>query len=279
MEKHYCPVKIKNPNSKDSLVRLLNGQKIHIVFDERQYDDYKLDLTGAFLSVDEVTEVRNGWMVSVAQKTDLISYFDSTLFLGGINFFDSTNQNKASLCVVSSHENNDYLRVVNPNNVTCSISPSQVLDVVFHSGPNEKWDAFPSGKDICVELIQHYIRGSKNFCSESCDTNPLMEHFFRFRFNRKSIEYLSELPYAKHDGGHIIFTNSKNQHSVLRLTCVWRGKTSIYKALLLPRIPVANTSIFVKKQGKKCMRASVTIEKIESKSLEDGCNVLLAKMS
>ena len=49
--------------------------------------------------------------------------------------------------------------------------------------------------------------------------------FFRFRFNRKSIEYLSELPYAKHDGGHIIFTNSKNEHSVLRLTCVWRGKT------------------------------------------------------
>jgi hypothetical protein len=279
MQKNYCPIRIKNPNSKNSLVRLLAGQKMHIIFNDKSFQDYKLDLTGSFLSVEEVTEVPDGWMVSVSQKTEIIKYFESTLYLGGVNLFDGKNQHKASLCVVSNNENNDYLRVIEPRNITCNITPDQVLDVVFYGNMNERWTAYPSGKDICVEMLQHYIRSNKNICPEGSSEKPLIEHFFRFRFDRKSINYLSDLPYAKHDGGHILFVNSNNERSILKITCSWRGKNSIYKALLLPRIPFANNNIIGKKQAKQCLRSSIMIEKIESNVLESGCNVLLAKVS
>lgn len=279
MQKKYCPIRIKNPNSKSSLVRLLSGQKMHIIFDDKSFQDYKLDLSGQFLFVEETTETNDGWMVSVAQKTEIINYFDSTLYLGGVNLFDGKNQNKSSFCVVSNNENNDFLRIINPRNTTCSMSADQVLDVVFYGSMNERWNAYPSGKDICVEMLQHYIRGSKNSCSEFCTEKPTVEHFFRFRFDRKSINYLSDLPYAKHDGGHILFVNSNNERSILKITCSWRGKNSIYKALLLPRIPFANNSIINRKQPKQCLSSSVVIKKIESEFLESGCNVLLSKVS
>ena len=65
------------------------------------------------------------------------------------------------------------------------------------------------------------------------ENKNIIEHFFRFRYDQHSVEYLSKVPYAKHDGGHILFVNSKEEKTMLNLTCVWRGKNSIYKALLL----------------------------------------------
>lgn len=276
MTKNYCPVRIKNPNSKDSIVRLLDKQKIHIIFDKFEFNDYKINLSGQYLEIDEVNEIENGWMVSVLQKH--LNYHDSTLFLGGIQFFDENDEQKASLCVISSNSNNDYIRVMNPQNETCTISPNQVLDVVMHSETGDMWSAQTYGKDICLELIQHFIRGIKSFCSEGCENKIVFEHFFRFRLDRKSIEYLSKQPYAKHDGGQIVLLNSKNERSAIKVVCVWRGKSSIYKALLLPRIPIVTNQNVFKKPIKKCMMASVKIHKMNS-TLEENCNILLAKVN
>ena len=120
MQKTYCPIRIKNPNAKDSLVRLLDKQKIHIIFDEK-YNDYKVDLTGQYLTVDEVKEVQDGWMVTISQIDDRITYRDSALFLGGINFYDEENEKKSSLCVMTNHQNNDFVRIIDPKNCTCTI--------------------------------------------------------------------------------------------------------------------------------------------------------------
>ena len=276
MLKNYCPVRIKNPVSKNSLVRLLTDQKMHIIFCGQHFADYKLDVVGDYIEVEEVSEVDDGWMASICQKTNLIDYHDSTLLLGGINFLDNTNNKMASLCVVSSSDNNDYLRVINPINSFCNLSPDQVLDVVFYGSINDCWAAHLSSKDLCLEMIQSSIKPTKHILKN--EKTPLMEYFFRFRFNRSSIETLSSLPFAKMDGGFILFLNSKQQRSVLKVTCCWRGKNSIYKALLLPKIPSHNFNFFGKKQNKQCLQSKVSFEKIESNSLDYGCTVLLSKV-
>lgn len=276
MPKNYCPVRIKNPISKNSLVRLLANQKMHIVFSGQDFADYKMDVVGDYLAVEEVSEVHDGWMASIYQKTNLISYHDSSLLLGGINLFDTANSKTASLCVVTNNENNDFLRVINPVNSFCNLSPDQVLDVVFYGGINENWAAYPSPKELCLELIQNSIKPTKHIMKD--EKTPLMEYFFRFRFTQHSIEKLSHLPFAKMEAGSIVFVNSKQQRGVLRVTCCWRGKSSIYKALLLPRIPSHNFNFFGKKQNKMCLQSKVVFKKIESNSLDHGCTVLQSKV-
>ena len=277
MKKNYCPVKIKNPSSKNSLVQLLSGQKMNIFFDGKDYQDYKIDISGTFLKVDEVSETSNGWMTSISQKKDIIKYNESALFLGGINFFDGNNENKSSLCVVSNHKNDDYLRVINPKNISCNLRPNQVLDVVVHSDIAEKWQCFISCGDLHLELIQNSTRVERNICDGEFDSQPAFEYFFRFRFDQKSIEYLSELPFSKYDGGHIIFINSNNEKRIIKVYCSWRGKSSIYKALLLPKIPTTNIN-FLGKKPKKCFHSVVVVSIIKSEELEFGCNVLFSKV-
>ena len=277
MQKNYCPVKIKNPVSKNSLVRLLSNQKMHIIFDDDNFQDYKIDVNGNFLEVEKVSETDSGWMIAVAQKTDLIKYNDSTLYLGGINFYDAEEEKKASLCVVTNHENNSYLRVINPSNTFCTMSPNQVLDVVFYSDPHEKYIPYACGKDICLEMIQYYARHNKNVCEKTYEESIITEHVFRFRFDHKSIEFLSKQPFIRHDGGHILFQNYSNEKIILKIFCAWRGKDSIYKALLLPRIPFSHMNIFAKKQSKVCLKAVTELKKIDDNKLESGCNVLMSR--
>lgn len=277
MQKNYCPVKIKNPVSKNSLIRLLSNQRMHIIFDTEYFQDYKIDVTGNFLEVEKVSEIENGWMIVVSQKTNLITYKDSPLYLGNVNFFDESDQNKASLCVVSEHQNNAYLRVINPKNVSCTISPNQVLDVLFYTELDDTFTAFPSGKDVRMELIQHFIKHNKIINEKTYEETVSAEHLFRFRFDHKSIEFLSSHPFVKHEGGEINFLNRKNESHNLKLFCAWRGKDSIYKALLLPRIPISNMNIIAKKSQKVCMKANTQLKRQEADKLESGCNVLMSR--
>ena len=271
MEKNYCPVRIKNPNTKDCLIRLLGGQKLLVAFVGKNFYEYKLELNSDYLAVEEMRKTPHGWEISIAQKTELIHYHDSTLYLGNVIFYDDADECKASLCVVTQNDNNDYLRVIDPKNTSCNLSPNQVLDVVMHGTFFERWQASCLGQNLQLELIQHFVRHSKTAAHD-----PL-EFFFRFRFDHNSINFLANLPFAKHSGGKITFINSKNERRNIDVTCCWRGKDSIYKALLLPKF--ANNSHFPidKNLKKTCKKAVVELQRIESEGLYDGCTVLLSK--
>lgn len=278
MSKNYCPVRIKNPATKNSLVRLLTDQKMHILFSGKEYSEYKIDVVGDYLAVEDVSEIEEGWMASIYQKSNLISYFESSLLLGGINLFDKNNTNAASFCVVSNSQNNDYLRVINPKNSFCNLSPDQVLDVVIYGSLNDNWTAYPSHKDLSLELIQHSTKPTKHLMSDG--KSLMIEYFFRFRFNHKSVETLSHMPFAKMDAGSVLFVNSKKQRGEINVTCCWRGKSSIYKALLLPKMPNVtnhNFSYFGKKANRSCVCASINLRKIDSNDLSSGCTVIQSK--
>lgn len=273
MQKKYYPVRIKNPSSKDSLVCLLAGQKINIIFDKEENQDLKCEVSG-HLFVEEVVEIKNGWMISICQKKDEIDYCESSLYLGNINFFDDDNKKKASLCVVAKNENDNFLKIIDPENIKFNLYPSQILDVSFISDSSVRWESQTSGKDMCLEQIQYVIKPKKDI---NINDN-LIEHFFRFRFSASSIEYISEMPYAKYDGGKIVFTNNKKDKNVLQVVCAWRGKESIYKALLLPKIPNHSIMPFIQKINKKCLQSNISLKIIDCSELDSGCNVLLSKV-
>jgi len=272
MSKKYSPVKVINPKSKDYTVRLLSGQKLNLVFDEQEFLDYKLDIKSSFLGVEEVCEIPNGWMAVIAQET-VPQYDENTLFLGEVKLYDSSNQINASLCVFSKHENNDFLCVYNPKDQSCVLEPNQVLDVIFQSNNINRMQAYPSGGDMGLEMIQYSVRTPRKLVKN----NFLVEHFFRFRFTAQTIQYLTEQPYGKYEGGNIQFLSHSSDVNVLKVVCAWRGKNSIYKALLLPRLPVVDFQSAYKKVKKQAMKSDVTLQKIDCSDLEHGCNVILAK--
>lgn len=272
MSKKYSPVRLRNPNAKDHTVRLLSGQKLQLVFDEKRFLEYKLDLKSSFLIVEEITEISNGWMASVSQEA-VPNFDENTLYLGEINLYSDKNEVDASLCILSQHHNNDFLRVINPVNQTCVLEPNQVLDVVFQTNDaSKKFFPIITGSDLKLELIQHLIRAPRVPLSD----NVCIENFFRFRFTSESIQYICEQPYAKYNGGIVQFVNQKNDAHELKVVCSWRGKPSVYKALLLPKIPICDICQ-IRKNKRQMMQSNVVIKKVDSDSLEDGCNVLLSK--
>ena len=85
MQKTYSPVRIKNPSQKHSLVRLLSGQKLNVIFDKEEFQDYRLDIAGHYLAVAEVSQITTGWMATIIQESEKIDFDENTLFLGAIS--------------------------------------------------------------------------------------------------------------------------------------------------------------------------------------------------
>lgn len=273
MQKAYSPIRIKNPNQKHSLVKLLAGQKLNVIFDKAEFQEYKLDVVGQYLSVSDIAQIENGWMATIVQDSDKIDFDDNTLFLGAVNLFDSADLHSASLCVVSNSKNDDVVRVVNPLQTCCNLDPSQVMDVVFYTNDaNLRWSCYPGGLSLCAEQLQYVVRQPKVF------TGFMYEHFFRFRYNSHSIKYVSEQPYGKYDGGQILFVSNKNDRSILNLTCSWRGRGSVYKALLMPKIPVSCAANPFRRYKKQALKSRVDISLMDGDSLETGCNVLISRI-
>jgi hypothetical protein len=271
MHKNYSPVRIKNPTNKNCVVRLLTDQKLHVIFDKKEFLEYRLDISGSYLSVDDISEIANGWMATVSQNSKF-TFFDNTVLLGSVNIYDNQNVLTSSLCVLSKNDNDDYLRIINPDNINCNLEPNQILDVVFYTDERlQRWSAFPAGKNLCLELIQHTVRTSRE---SSCGA---FEHLFRFRFNSRSVEFISEQPFGKYEGGQVYFLNNKNEKSTIKITCSWRGKSSIYKALLLPRMPVGNSVVAIKKK-KQFLKSDVILKKMVSTEIDFGCNVLMSRV-
>ena len=252
------------------MVRLLQDQKLQLLFNDVSFESTKIDVSGNFIMVEDVAAEEGGWVATISQNRPIA--VDNTLYLGNINIYDGANQRQGSLCVVSKNGNDDVLTVVNPKNNVCNMELNQVLDVVFQTDNHlDSYFAFPVGNDLCTEEIQHFSKVS------SPEGKICVEHMFRFRFNLTSVERLSEKPVGKYDGGQIVFLNSRNEKFTIRLVCSWRCRSSIYKALLLPRIPSSNAMSAFKKQKKQCMKTDITLVEIESTEIDSGCNVLLSK--
>ena len=145
-----------------------------------------------------------------------------------------------------------------------------MLEVVF-TGKNlaERWTPFPSGQEMVLEQIQHSFRKT-NSCS-NCDA--ILEEVHRFRFNGESIEYLSDKPIGKYDGGNLFFTGM-GRNCMLHITCSWRGKGQLYTALLLPKQVHSTNSLRILNRNKKCLHSDVFLRKMEFTSLESGCMAL-----
>lgn len=272
MQKKYAPVRVKNPASKHALVRLLQGQQLNLVFDRPEYLESKLDICGSLLAVDDIEQTKKGWTATISQRAGLD--FDIPLFLGEVKLYDGSNRNNASICVVTAAPKNDVLRVINPDNCHFTMQPNQVLEVVIQSKDyHDSWQAYPSGPEMVLEQIQHVVRSG---CSlGSCDV--VAEHLFRFRFDQPSIQYLSGKPHAKYDGGTVHFASATGRKT-LSVTCSWRGRSSIYKALLLPKIPGPRDFSLVRPRVKKqAQEAAVELKRMECKTLEHGCNVLISR--
>lgn len=273
MQKKYAPVKLRNPSTKNALVRLLQGQQLNIVFDNPSFLEYKIDIAGSFLQVEEISEVRSGWAALIAQKVNISQ--DNTLFLGEVNFYDANHNKSASLCVVTHAENNDILRIVNPSNCNVSLEPGQILEVNFWSKDfNNMWKAYPSPKDLELELLQPPQFRPRTYNSES-----LVEQIFRFRLNKQSIELLSSRSYGRYEAGHVLFSNGQ-QNCMLGVSCAWRPKSSIYKALLLPKTTTPAAVPVIKafsRQTKICRQAQVELVAVDFPELEFGCNIMISR--
>lgn len=273
MQKKYAPVKLRNPSTKNALVRLLRGQQLNIVFDNPNFLEHKIDIAGSFLHVEEISEIRSGWAATITQKVDIVQ--QNALFLGEVNLYDSHNNKSASLCVVTHADNNDVLRIVNPGTCNVSLDPGQVLEVDFWSKDfNNMWRAFLSPKDLELELLQP---PQMRPCSHGGE--PLVEQIFRFRLNKQSIEFLSGKPCGRYEAGHILFSNGQ-KNCILGVSCAWRAKGSIYKALLLPKAttPAAMSALKAfNRHPKTCQQAQVELVAMNFSELESGCNIMISR--
>jgi len=270
MPKDYSPVKLKNPAAHGVMVRLLHGQKLQLHFEGPQNIENKMEVIGDFLTVDDILREGDGWLATISQNRPVI--LDNTLYLGCISLFGQEDKRVGSVCVVSKNSNDDVMTVINPKSQFCNVELNQVLDVIVQTDSvASRYAAYPVCGDLCMELIQQYCKPCQ---MNGCDG---LEHVFRFRFDSQSVDKFSSRPVGKFDGGQILFVSSRGHRRTLKLICSWRGKSSVYKALLLPRIPSSNAIASYKKQKKVCLKSDVSLRRIDSEDLEAGCNVLLSK--
>jgi len=282
----YSPVQIRNPISRDHLVRLLPKQKLHLVFTKPEFRSCSVSIAGDFLKLDDIEQVKNGWVASISQSWDIKEIINTSLYLGEINVMSSDGL-VASLCVVSDVANADCLRVVQPTINQFRIEPHQVLDVMFYSLEfGDQWVCTAGAGKLNMEQIDQCSRTFGGFdapISPSSNQWPVEEHYFRFRLDAPSIELIQSLPHGRYDGGNLSFfkTNGTLNRSNIQIVLNWRDKkTTVYKALLLPRNPQQGVLKVHYRQNKKtncAIQSTIVLKKIECDEIDAGCNVIFAK--
>jgi len=279
----YSPVQVRNPLSKHHLVRLLPAQRLDLIFTKPEFQACSVNISGDFLRLDDIEQVRNGWTASVSQLVNFPPA-DTNLFLGEITIFDE-NGVVASLCVVTDSPNTDCFRAIEPTNNHFRLEPHQVLDVLFYSeGFDDVWDCKVVAGQLRLEQIDHCRRYPSYLeLLPPCNKWPVEEHYFRFRLDSYSIELVQSLPQGRYDGGSLSFMkqNGNLQRSNLSIVYNWREKKStVYKALLLPRKIGEGRSHhahFKQRKQKQAMQSTITLRKIECEEMEAGCNVIFAR--
>lgn len=280
----YAPVQVRNPVSKHHIVRLLPGQRLDLVFTKPEFQACSVNISGDFLRLDDIEQVRNGWTASISQLVNF-SPVDASLFLGEVNVFDE-NGIVATLCVVTDSPNTDYFRAIDPTNNHFRLEPHQVLDVLFYSDSfNEEWVCDVMAGQLVLEQIDH-CRRYPNYLELLPPANkwPVEEHYFRFRLDARSIDLVQSLPHGRYDGGSLSFIkqNGNLQRSNLSIVYNWRDKKkAVYKALLLPKKVGEGRQHYghfkQQRKQKQAMQSTITLRKIECEEMEVGCNVIFAR--
>lgn len=282
----YSPVQIRNPISREHLVRLLPKQKLQLVFTKPEFRSCSVNISGDFLKLDDIEQVKNGWVASISQSWDVEEIINTSLYLGEINVMGDDGL-VASLCVVSGVANADCLRVVQPTINQFRLEPHQVLDVLFYSPEwGDQWVCTAGAGQLKMEQIDQCSRTFGGFDApilSSSDQWPVEEHYFRFRLDASSIELVQSLPHGRYDGGSLSFfkTNGTLNRSNIQIVLNWRDKkTTVYKALLLPKNAQCEVKSQYKQQNKKpkhAMQSTIVLKKIECDEMDAGCNIIFAK--
>jgi hypothetical protein len=274
----YSPVQIRNPISREHLVRLLPKQKLQLVFTKPEFRSCSVNVSGDFLKLDDIEQVKNGWVASISQVRDIEGVINTSLYLGEINVMGSDEL--ISLCVVSDVANAECLRVIQPTINQFRIEPHQVLDVLFYSLEwGDQWVCTTGAGQLNMEQIDQCSRTFGGFDAPINGQWPVEEHYFRFRLDASSIELIQSLPHGRYDGGNLSFfkTNGTLNRSNIQIVLNWRDKkTTVYKALLLPK----NAQSGVKQHNKKpkcAMQSTIVLKNIEYDEMDAGCNVIFAK--
>jgi hypothetical protein len=275
-EKH-SNIRIKNPLSKNHFVKLLNGQKISLIFNKPELQDCSISISTDLLEIEEIFPVHKGWSAVISQKLDFSS-FESSVFLGDI-VISNKNEVVSSLAV-ATHSSNDFYKIANPTNNKFRLEPHHVLDVVFYSFQyGEHYNCSLAAGQLRLEKIDHSVRilnFDETFILADKSVRPIEEHSFKFRLDEQSIKIIQTLPKGKYDSGKISFYKFTDVHQVsnVSVTCNWRKKKLLIpKPLLFPKNPIK----YFMKPPKHAMKANVTLKKINSEELEVGCNVFFAK--
>lgn len=277
----YAPVQIRNPVSKNHIVRLHRGQKITLVFNRPEFRQCSVNISGDFLLLDEIVPIRNGWSATISQTADISSH-DVTHFLGEVNVLDAEGV-VASLCVLTE-SNGNFFKIVQPNDSLFRLEPHQVLDVLFYAADyGEQWSCEVGAGELRLEQIAYTTRPwQETHLLGRISEWAVEEHHFRFRLDSSSVELVQSLPNGKYNGGRLLFSNGL-QRSNLSIVYNWRQKKTVYKALLLPKQRNDQHQIYrphYKKKPKQLMQAEVILKRIEygeDDLLDAGCNVIFTK--
>lgn len=259
-------------------------QKLNLVFTKPEFNSCSVNVSGDFLKLDDIEQVKNGWVASIIQSWDVEEIINTSLYLGEINVMGSDGL-VASLCVVSDVADANCLRVVQPTINQFRLEPHQVLDVLFYSPEwGDQWVCTSGAGELKMEQIDQCSRTFGGFDAPFSSNSqwPVEEHYFRFRLDVSSVERIQNLPHGRYDGGCLSFfkTNGTLNRSNIQIVLNWRNKkTPVYRALLLPRNSQCEAKAQYKQKNKKpkcAMQSTVILKKIEY-DIDADCNVIFTK--
>ena len=134
------PVKIKNPTSMQHLVRIRQGQSIHLQLDESLFPNHKIRIfpssnTSLFdnLIVSEQEQVLDcfTYLISLNENIDTWAQY-SSVYLGEI-WIDSQKEAARLLVVMesSSEFKSNFITTINPDYADIRITPGDIMEVIL----------------------------------------------------------------------------------------------------------------------------------------------------
>lgn len=186
------PVKIKNPTSMQHLVRIRQGQSIHLQLDENLFPNHKIRIfssNNTYLSDNliileqEQSFNYSNYSINLNKNIEIWSQY-SSVYLGEI-WIDSQKEAARLLVVMesSSEFKSNFITTINPDYADIRITPGDIMEVILFNidfGDNYIWEwQFNQETDCDVELL-----GTSDLNLQICQKN-------------KATIDCPELPYAR----------------------------------------------------------------------------------
>jgi hypothetical protein len=276
------PVKIKNPTSMQHLVRIRQGQSIHLQLDENLFPNHKIRIFSSNntylsdnLTISEQEQLFNcsNYSINLNKNIEIWAQY-SSVYLGEI-WIDSQKEAARLLIVMesSSEFKSNFITTINPDYADIRITPGDIMEVILFNiyfGDNYIWEwQFNQETDCDVELL-----GTSDLNLQICQKNkatidcpelpyarfPRVEtikdptcyqkHFW-FRFDKKMLSLVDEMTGVSYLGDFKFLgslgPNSSGTEVVQRAFSVHaildkKYKMRMFHSLLLPKLNEKNNS-------------------------------------